>query len=87
MDSGLDCGLKFGLDIALLDDDHFQPLFLIQGKVRLGEVDVVIFELSRKDLVTTEGWMVVVFYVYDLELREPARDGGLTMFRRILDAS
>ena len=33
----------------------------------LGEVDVVICELSRKDLVTTEGWTVVVFYVYYLQ--------------------
>ena len=55
--------------------------------VRLGEVDVVICELSRKQLVTTEGWTVIVFYVYDLELREPTRDGSLTMFRIILDVS
>ena len=34
-------------------------------------------ELSRKDLVTAEGWTVVVFYVYYLELRDPARDGIL----------
>ena len=49
-------------------------------------LDVVICELSRKDLVTTEGWTVVIFYVYYLELHEPAwgRDGGLTRIRRIL---